>query len=123
MFDVVVGRVEFVVGWVPRPGGFQNLGGHSEALEDGVGGRGIVDGGDHSPPTVTRGALLQIDSECPLEKELPREATGDRVKQAIKQPIPVADGQGARSEKDWRERSRGRSRWRLRLGRCERGLR
>ena len=60
-------------------------------------------------------------SAVPLccEEERPREATGDRVKQAIKQPIPVADGQGARSEKDWRERSRGRSRWRLR--KCERG--
>ena len=91
LFDVVVGRVEFVVGWVPRAGGVQDLGGHSEALEDGVGGRRIVDGGDHSHPTVTLGALLQVDGECPVEEERPSEATGDRIEQAIKQPSPVAD--------------------------------
>lgn len=56
-------RALVVIGWVPRPGDVGDLGWHAEAFEDGVGGLGIVDGGDHSHPAVALRTLLQIDGE------------------------------------------------------------
>ena len=122
LFDVAAGRVEFVViGWVTGPGGAWDVRGHAEAPEDRARDVGLMDGGDNPHPPVALRALLQIDGECPLEKELPIEAPGDRVEQAVEQAVPVVDGEDAGREKDWRERSPCRSRWLLlleRYGRC-----